>query len=414
METFRHISTANRRSSGSHQNHHQQWNHSSESTSRIDSLALILLAAALLVSTMILVNDGIVASYSTQTTTTTAAPTPPSRSSRRSPAAQREPVVARIRRAMTFRKQRSATALPTQSSQRLGAGNLGQEDEENNALLREMFGLEGAGGEASGVNREAMEDSSRESEALDHVEKTDQHVQDEQDETAISAIQQLDEMADDDDTDALAETEESEEEDASSSSLDEFSDLDEDELFVGVRGPALTSPRLDAASVLSGSHASLLSNEQIELEAALVDEILMEQQPGAMNVDVGVGDALGSGTADVVRRRRMLSYLPRLTRSSNATVGNSATSPLFAATGDGGPTWRAATSRRLRQIPRRIRRNVGSVANATTAAGSLVAVGAVLLLAVLWVIKIRGWSWLPRFWQLVTRRGTGTGGGNAV
>ncbi|KAJ3405548.1 hypothetical protein HDU80_001163 [Chytriomyces hyalinus] len=80
---------------------------------------------------------------------------------------------------------------------------------------------------------------------------------------------------------------------------------------------------------------------------------------------------------------------------------NNLNSPMYPAN----QNWRTSTTRRLRQIPRKIRRNVGAVSRNS----SLVAFGAVMLLAMLWLVRMRGWSLLPRFWQLVSRRNANGG-----
>ncbi|KAJ3111507.1 hypothetical protein HK100_002662 [Physocladia obscura] len=114
----------------------------------------------------------------------------------------------------------------------------------------------------------------------------------------------------------------------------------------------------------------------------------------ASNISSEFDGDRSSFDSSALPRRKLFSSFPRLVQSRSnfsANLNEEAPIPLNS------HTWRSATSRRLKNIPRRITK----VAPAT----SLVAFGAMLLLAALWVFKMRGWSYLPRFWQLVSRRG---------
>ncbi|KAJ3025248.1 UNVERIFIED_CONTAM: hypothetical protein HDU68_007340, partial [Siphonaria sp. JEL0065] len=297
--------------------------------------------------------------------------------------------------------------------------------DENDALLREMLGISSQ----PTTNLDSRQDSqhpykeatapTKESPHL--LPPFDHHLEDEaEDIPNISGIAELDDL--DDVLDA-----------AGNSSLDEFSSDDEEDeqeddegaLFMDLDESRNTLDRLDTSSVRSVSHLSL-TDQQLEAETAAIASLLATANSATtMNSAVAQTPESTSGGSNLLRRRRLFPSLPQFRSSQRDILSSSGGSSNALETADHQPssssslnntppTWRAATSRRLRQIPRRIRRNVGNVATATTAATSLVAIGAVLLLAVLWVVKMRGWSWLPKFWQLVARRGGPNGASGPV
>ncbi|ORY51265.1 hypothetical protein BCR33DRAFT_712370 [Rhizoclosmatium globosum] len=417
MDTFRYVSASNRRLS------EHNYYYDASGKSKTDSLALILLVCALLASTMVLVNDGIVASYSTQQPSAQRQQQQQqqqstSSSSRR----EREPVVSRLRRVMSFTGTRTRTR--TQSIQQLaqfesplrsGDGGhvasssadepLSQQLNQPPDSIVEPDSLQNQHVGNDGDSAAALLQSPGLLPLLNLIAPDSEDDDDDEDNAIhnISGIQELDDL--DDVLDATIDS--NIEDDFSSDDEDGDEDEEDDDgpQFINLdNNIIMTGEQLDTKSIksvksLTRSHSSL-TNQQIERETELVD---------ALTVPESSAESSSSATQEL-RKRRLFPSISRLIRSQNGSNASSTisldTSETSATTP---PTWRAATSRRLRNIPRRIRRNVGNVATATTAGASLVAIGAVLLLAVLWIVKMRGWSWLPKFWQLVSRRGANNG-----
>ncbi|KAI9351521.1 hypothetical protein BDR26DRAFT_851217 [Obelidium mucronatum] len=175
--------------------------------------------------------------------------------------------------------------------------------------------------------------------------------------------------------------------------MDEFSSDDEDDED-GEDNVLFLDPGAEKHASQMGHDASTLP-EPINVPTTATAESSSSSSP--------------SSSSNQLRRRRLFPSLPRFRSLQKRNMSSGSSSSNLALDTDQSsssnpslPTWRTATTRRLRQIPKRIRRNVGTVATATTGATSLVAFGAILLLAVLWIVKMRGWSWLPKFWQLVS------------
>ncbi|KAJ3233075.1 hypothetical protein HDU81_002535, partial [Chytriomyces hyalinus] len=191
-------------------------------------------------------------------------------------------------------------------------------------------------------------------------------------------------------------------------------------LIPSVDGRELNRPDSGRSRMMSG--APMHSSALITAESSQMD-LADENSPNLNLLESNVKEGVNSGYT--LRRRRIFPSLPRISSTfsesgsalyasnlksptaatitpiPSATPTENLTSPMYPAN----QNWRTSTTRRLRQIPRKIRRNVGAVSRNS----SLVAFGAMMLLAMLWLVRMRGWSLLPRFWQLVSRRNANGG-----